>query len=134
MGFAPTGRSEQDQVGADLQPTVPGHKGHDLGFGDGRDSIEVEAGQGLARRQACFGEVPLDPPLPAFSDLVFCEGSKQSCRWPSFLVGPFGEGGPEVLDGRQAQFIEQKVQTCRVDGIRCGHAASPVGTAAKRAL
>ena len=134
MCFAPAGRAEQDQVGAGLQPGVSGDKRHDTGFGNGWNGVEVEAGQGLARRQACFGEVTLDPPLPTFSNLVFGEGSEQSRRWPAFLVGSFGEGGPEVLDGRKAQFIEQEVQTRRVDGISGGHAASPVGTAARRAL
>ena len=134
MGFAPAGRAEQDQVGACLQPAVSGDKRYDTGFGNGWNGVEVEAGQGLARRQAGFGEVALDPPLPAFSDLVFGEGCKQPRGGPAFLVGPFSEAGPEVLDGWQAQFIEQEVQTRRVDGIRGGHAASPVGTAAKRAL
>jgi hypothetical protein len=134
MRFSTAGRTEQDQVGTGLQPAVCGDEGHDPGFGNGRHRVEVEAGQGLARRQACFGEVTFDPPLPAFSDLMFCEGREQPRGGPAFLVGPFGNGGPEVLDGRQAKFIEQKVQTCRVDGIRGGHAASPVGTAAKRAL
>ena len=33
MSFATAGWSEQDQVGTGLQPTVPGDKRHDPGFG-----------------------------------------------------------------------------------------------------
>jgi hypothetical protein len=92
MGFAAAGRSEQDQVGTGLQPGVCGDKRHDPGFGNGWNGVEVEAGKGLAGRQAGFGEVAFDPPLSAFSNLVFRNGRKHSCGGPAFLVCPFGEG------------------------------------------
>ena len=84
MRFSTTGRAEQDQVGTGLQPAVCGDEGHDPGFGDGRHRVEVEAGQGLAQRQACFGDVAFDPPLPAFSNLVFSECREQPRGGPAW--------------------------------------------------
>ena len=82
---------EQDQVCAGLQPAVSGDKRHDLSFGNGWNGVEVEAGKGFAWRQACFGEVTLDPPLAAFGDLVPGEGCEQPRGGPAFLVGPLSE-------------------------------------------
>ena len=126
--------TEQDQVGAGLQPAVSGDERHDLRLGDGRHGIEVEAGEGFARRQARFGEMAFDAPLAAFGDLVFGQGGQKPRGWLGFLVGPLCEGGPELLDGRQAQVGEQKVQTRGVDRLGGVHAASPVGAHVSRAL
>ena len=42
MRLSTARRPEQDQVGTGLRPTVFGAEGHDLGFGNGRNSIEPD--------------------------------------------------------------------------------------------
>jgi hypothetical protein len=85
--------------------------------------FELEAVEGLARQQPGFDEMALDAAAIAFGDLVFGERGEEADGGPSFLVCPFGKGGPALLDRGQPEVIEQQRQPGRVDGL--AHAAAP---------
>src|SRR4029077_1120077 len=60
MALAAAGRTEEEQIGALLEPGVAGGNRHDLGPGDHRHGLELEGVEGLARQEAGFGETALD--------------------------------------------------------------------------
>ena len=69
--------------------------------------------------------VPLDAPAVTFSDLVLDEGGEEACGWPGFLIGACRELTPGLLDGRQAEFVENERETLGIErGVT--HAPSPV--------
>ena len=125
MALAATWRAEHEQVVALLEPAVAGDQRHDLGLGDHRDGVEVEAVEALAGRQARLGEVALDAAALALGEFVLGEGDEEPGGGPALLVGALSEAGPDVLDGGQAQLGEQKAQAGLVDGIGGGHADAP---------
>src|SRR5215211_132725 len=67
---AGSGRAEQDQIGAPVQPGIARCQRHDLGLADDRNGLEVEGIDGLARRQLGFGEMPFDAATAAFGYFV----------------------------------------------------------------
>ena len=74
----------------------------------------------------------LDAAASAFGELVFGEGREEPGGGPALLVGAFGEAGPDMLDGGQAQLAQQEAEAGLVDGISRGHAgASSVGAAVR---
>ncbi len=91
MALAAAGRPEQEQVGAFVEPGVAGGDGHDLGLGDHRHGLEVEAVEGLAGQQAGFGEVPLDAAAITLGQFVLGDGGEEAGGGPAFLVGLLGE-------------------------------------------
>src|SRR6266702_255281 len=52
MGFAAAGSADQNEIGALADPAVAGADRHDMGLGDHRHGLELEAVEGLAREQA----------------------------------------------------------------------------------
>ena len=66
-----------------------------------------------------------DAPAVAVGDLKLCERRQESSGGPAFLVRLPGELGPNLLDGGQAQFGQEKFDARRVDGGGViGHAAA----------
>lgn len=57
----------------------------------------------------------------AFGEFVLGDHRQEPGRWPPFLVGPFGKVRPKDLDGRQAEFIEQRAERGGVDGRGVSH-------------
>ena len=114
MALSAAGRPEQQQIGAFVEPGVAGGDGHDLGLGDHRHGIEVEGVEGLAGRQAGFGEMPLDAAAITLGQFMLGDSSQEAGGGPAFLVGLLGELRPERLDGRQAQFVEHDGEPCGI--------------------
>ena len=72
--------------------------------------------------------MPTDAASVSFGDFVFGEsGEEAGCR-PAFLVGASGEVGPESLDRRQPEIIEDQTEAGGVDRLGGGNAASPITT------
>ena len=117
--------ADQDEIGAAFDPTVPCADGHDVGLGDHRHRIEVEAVEVFARQQSGLSQMALDPPSVAFGDLVLGERGQEACSRPSLLVGLFGDSRPAVLYGRQAQIVEDQLEPRDIDGLV--HAATSSG-------
>ena len=103
----------------------PAAKRHDLRLADHRDSLEVEGVEGLAGRQAGFGEMAFDAAATALGHLVLGEGGQEARCRPAFLVGLGGERGPDLFDGGQAQLGQQQLDAGGVDRVGRFHAASP---------
>ena len=116
MALSAAGRSEEEQIGALVEPGVAGGDRHDLGLGDHRHGVEVEGVEGLARRQAGLGEMALDAASIALGEFVFGDGGEEAGGGPAFLVGLFGESGPDELDGGKTQFVEQDAELGGIDG------------------
>ena len=108
MRFAAARRAEEDQVGAFFEPGVASGKRHDLGFRDHRHGVEVEAVEGLGRRQAGVVEMAGYAPARALGDLMLGQGDEEACGGPSLLVGARGEVGPDELDRRKAQLDQEQ--------------------------
>jgi hypothetical protein len=125
MGFAAPRRTEQDEVGALLEPAIAGAQGHDLRLGYHRHGIEGEAVQGLARGQMSLCRVTLDPAAIAFGEFVLGERGEESAGGAALLVRLGGEVPPDVLDGGQAQLVEHEAEALRIDYGNGAHAASP---------
>jgi len=71
-----------------------------------------------------------DAPAGAFGELVLGQRREEAGGGPALLVGALGEGGPDMLDGGQAQIAEQQTEAGGVDGVGRGHAPAPsVGAA-----
>jgi hypothetical protein len=129
VALAGAGRAEQQQIGAVVDPAVAGGERHHLRLGDDRDSLEVEAVEGLADGQAGFGEMALDAPAAAVGHLVLGERRKQACGGPAFLVRLRDNRCPHGLDGRQAQLDKHQFEPRAINGdgaahgVTCGAAA-----------
>ena len=131
MALAAAGRAEHEQVVALLEPAVAGDERHDLGLGDHRHGVEVEGVEGLAGRQARFGEMALDAASAALGDLMLGQRCEEAGGGPALPVGALGEAGPDVLDRRQAQIAEQECEPGGVDGaVAVMPSASSTGAAA----
>jgi hypothetical protein len=78
-----------------------------LGFADHRDGLEVEAVEGLARRQPGFGEMAFEPAPTALGNLVFGQCRQEASGRPAFLVGLSRKGSPDQFYGGQAQLGEE---------------------------
>ena len=70
--------------------------------------------------------MPLDAAAIALGEFVLGDGGQEAGRGPTFLVGLLGELGPQQLDGRQSQFVEQKAEPGGIGCVVRAHAASPV--------
>jgi len=81
-----------------------------LRLADHRHCFEIKAVEGLADREAGFGEVPLDAAATTVGDLVLGERREEARCRPAFLVGLLGELGPYLFDRGQTQ-IERKSST-----------------------
>ena len=104
----PPGGPNSSRLAPLSEPAVAGGERHDLGLGDHRHGVEVEAVERLARRQARFGEMALDAAAAALGDLVLGERGEEAGGGPALLVGLLGELGPDQLDGGQAQLGEEE--------------------------
>ena len=111
--LAGAGRAEHEEVGALLEPAVAGGERHDLGLGDHRHGVEVEAVEGLAGRQPRLGQMALDAAAGAFGELVLGQGGEEAGGGPALLVGALGEARPDVRDAGQAQLGEQEAEAGR---------------------
>lgn len=125
MALAATWRTEDQDVGPFVEPGVTDGQRHDVGLGDHRYCIEVEAGQRLGRVQARFRALSFDTTLRSLGQLMLEQGTQQPGCLPAFLVGTLRELRPEAADGWQAQVIEHQGQTRGVVGDRHVHAATP---------
>ena len=125
MALAGAGRAEQQEIGALFEPAIACGERHHLRLADHRHGLEVEAGEGFADGQSCFGEVTLDAAATAIGDLVLGERGQEASSRPAFLVGLLGELGPHQLDGGQAQVGEQQLDARGIDRIGRLHATPP---------
>jgi hypothetical protein len=76
-----------------------------------------------ARQELGFPEVALDPATIPLSQFMLADRREEARSRPALLVRALGELRPDMLDGRQAQLVEDKAQAPRID--RRTHAASP---------
>ena len=72
-GLAVAWSADQQDVGAFLDPTVAGADRQDMGLGDHRDDVEIEAVEGLARQQLGLDEMAREATTVAFGNLVLGE-------------------------------------------------------------
>jgi hypothetical protein len=90
---------------------------------------KIETVEGFAGWQTGLKQMSLDASLIAFGELQLGEGGQQSCRRPTFAIGPLGEALPYRGNGRQPQFAQQQRQPRGVDFDRVAgavvHAATP---------
>src|SRR5450755_3675475 len=100
MALATARRTEQQDVGTLLQPSVARGQHHHLSFRDHWHGFEVEGGEGLAGRQTRLGEMPFDAAPATVGYLMLGERREEASRRPAFLVGLLGELGPHQLDAR----------------------------------
>jgi len=125
MAFADAWRAEYETIVAGFDSGVTGCEGGDMSFADNGHGIEVETIERFADRQAGVEQMPFDAaPLPIGEFMLGQSGQEASCR-PAFLVRLCGNIGPEMFDGRQAEFGEQKGKS---SGVSCAigvHATSP---------
>src|SRR3546814_4266301 len=66
-----------------------------------------------------------DPTPATFGHFMLGKCSEQSGGGPALLVGTFGKLGPDYLDGRKPQLVEDEAQPLAIDVIVLGHVASP---------
>jgi hypothetical protein len=132
MALSAARRAEDEEVVALLEPAVAGDQRHDPGPGEHRHGGEVEAVEGLAGRQAGFCQMALDAAALTLGEFVLGEGHEEAGGGPAFLVGAFGEAGPDVPDGGQAQLAEQQAEARLVDRIGRAHAGAPSAEATVR--
>src|SRR3546814_8657535 len=66
-----------------------------------------------------------DPTPVTFGHFMLGKCSEQSGGGPALLVGTFGKLGPDHLDGRKPQLVEDEAQALGIDVMGLGHAASP---------
>ena len=126
VALSPAGWAEQEQVGALGEPAVAGGHRYDLGLGDHRHGVEVEAVEGLSGRQSRLGEMALDAAPVSFCELMLGDRREEARGLPAFLVGLVGELRPDELDRGKAQLAEHDAEARGVDGGGRPHAASPV--------
>ena len=120
--LAGAGRADQDQVGALVEPAVPGDQGVDMGLGDHGHDVEVEVGQGFSGRQFGLGEMAFEAAPGPLGDLLFGQRAEQTGGWPALGIGAFGESRPRRLEGGQAQFGEHEIELWSIHGA---HERSP---------
>src|ERR1700741_409150 len=102
MALAAARWTEEQDIGAFLQPGVAGRQRHHLRFRDHWHGLEVEGGERLAGGQPRLEEMPLEAAAAAISHLVLGEHREEAGRRPTFLIGLLGELGPHQSDARQA--------------------------------
>lgn len=126
MALAPAGWTEQQQIGAGVEPDVPCGQRHRLRFRHHGHALEVERGERFAGGQPSLGQMPLDAPARAVGGLVLGERGEEAGGRPALLVGLGGDLRPDRLDARQTKLAEQELDARRVDGSRgAAHAAAP---------
>ena len=59
----------------------------------------------------------LDAAAIALGEFVFRDGGEETGGGPAFLVGLFGEFGPDELDGRKTQFVEKDAKLGGIDFV-----------------
>ena len=128
MALSSTGRAEQQQIGAFLEPAIACGQCHDLCLADHRHGFEVEADERFADGQSCFGKMTLDAATTTISDLVFGKRGQEASGRPAFLVRLLCELGPHQFDGGQTQVGEQQLDARGVDRIGRLHATPPSST------
>src|SRR6267154_939745 len=94
MALATARWSEEQNVGAFLQPGIARRQRHDLGFRDHWHGLEVERSERLADRQTRLNEMPLDAAAATVGHLMLRKRRQEAGRRPTFLVGLLGELGP----------------------------------------
>ena len=122
--FSAARSADQEQVGTLFDPAVAGADRQDVGLGDHRHGVEVEAIEGLAWQQLGLGEMACEPPAVPLGDLVLGQCGQQARRRPAFLVRPLGKARPVLLDRGQAQIVEHQRKSGGINVL--GHAASPM--------
>src|ERR1700679_2974052 len=124
MRLPAAGSTDQNQIGALVDPTVTSADRHYMRLGDHRHRLELEGVESLARQQPGFDEMALNATAIAFGNLVFGERGEEASGGPAFLVRPLGKGCPALLDRGQPEVVEQQRQPGPVDGL--AHAAAPI--------
>src|SRR5207248_6969562 len=97
------GRTEQQEIGALLEPAIACGERHHLRLADHRHHLEVEAVERFADGQSCFGQVTLDAAAAAIGDLMLGESGQEAGGWPTFLVRLLGEREPQKIDVGEAR-------------------------------
>lgn len=75
-----------------INPAVAGADRQDVGLGDHRHRVEVEAVEGFAGQELCFGEMSCHVSTVAFDDLMLGQGGEEARVGPAFL--PPGRRSP----------------------------------------
>ena len=83
---------------APLSRSVARADRQDVGLGDHRHHVEVEAVEGLPGQELRLGEIAREAAAVAFGNLVLGQCGEEARRGPALLVRPLGHGGPILLD------------------------------------
>ncbi len=107
MRLTSAGLPEHEQVAATGDPVLAACEREQMWLADARCGIEVEGGEGLARRQAGLVAMTLDAPGRAFCHLDLKQRSEKVGRGPAIAIGGVGQPFPVAVDAWQAQRLEQ---------------------------
>ena len=130
MALAAARRTEQQQVGAVVEPGIAGGERHDLRLADDRHGLEVEGVEALAGRQPGLGEMAFQAAAVALGHLVLDQCRQEAGRRPTLLVGLRGERRPHLLDGGEPHLGKEQLDTRDVDGIGGLHGAASLWSSA----
>ena len=133
MRLAAAGSADEQQIGALVDPAVAGADRQDMGLGDHRHHVEVEAVEGLAGQQLRLGEMAREAAAVAFGDLVLGERGEEARGGPAFLVRPLGKARPILLDRGQTEVVEHQREPGGVDALRSCRLSHRAGRCRRRA-
>jgi hypothetical protein len=124
MALAGAGRAEQQDIAPRLEPAVPLGERQKARLAGHRHGGEVEAVEGLARREVGGLRMAGDAALLTLGQLVLGQGGEEACRGPALGIGRLGDALPEPAEGGQAQLVQQHRQAGGVDGDAAHRASS----------
>ena len=110
MALAHARRTEQQHVGAAVEPLVAFGQRHHLRLGHAGHGGEVEAGQPLVRAQRRLDAVPVDAARLALGHFVFEQGLEQPLPRPALAIRLRAQITCQALDRGQPQLAEHHPQ------------------------
>ena len=99
--------AEQRQIIAVRDSVCAGAERQTLLFSQLRRGVEIEAGEGFARRRLGLLAMTLDAARGALGDLDLHQSGDGSLRRPAFAIGGLGDAPPIAREAGQAQLRQQ---------------------------
>src|SRR5271157_2086790 len=100
MRLSRTARAEQEDRATTVDPSVARGQCGNVRATEHGNGGKIETVERFAGWQAGLKQMSLDASLIAFGELQFGERGEQSCRRPTFAIGPLGEALPHGGNGR----------------------------------
>jgi hypothetical protein len=107
MRFSRPARAKKQDRATTVDPSITGGECRNVRAAEHGNGGEIETIERFAGWQAGLKQMSLDASLISFGELQLGESGQQSCRRPTFAIGPFGEALPHRGDRRQPQFAQQ---------------------------